>query len=275
MPAPTPQEPGASIVVPGVPNLRDVGGWATPHGPVARGLAYRSVAPVGLSERGRAALEALGVRTVFDLRTTRERQERPDDVPEGAAYVVADVLAGSQQSAPARMQDLLADPRLAQRFLGDGQAAAQFVTAYRDIVNLPSSLAAYHELFTALGRPEQGPVLFHCTTGKDRTGWAAAVLLLLLGVSEADVRQDYLLTNEQLLPALQTVFDRFEAAGGDPQILLPIFGVTEVYLDTALEAMTQRFGGVEQYVADGLGLGSRRLDALRASFLLGPPPLSA
>ena len=269
-----PPQPGASIAVPGVPNLRDVGGWATPHGPVARGLAYRSVAPVGLSEQGRAALEALGVRTVFDLRTTRERQERPDDVPEGAAYVVADVLADSQQSAPARMQDLLAEPRLAQRFLGDGQAAAQFVTAYRDVVDLPSSLAAYHALFSALGRREQGPVLFHCTTGKDRTGWAAAVLLLLLGVSEDDVRRDYLLTNEQLLPALQTVFDRFEAAGGDPQILLPIFGVRDEYLDTALESMTHRFGGVEQYVADGLGLGSQGLDALRASFL-GSPPLSA
>jgi len=134
-------------------------------------------------------------------------------------------------------------------------------------VTLPSARAAYGALFADLARAERRPALLHCTTGKDRAGWAAAALLLLLGVSDDDVMADYLLTNEQLLPAMQPLFDRFTAAGGDPDVLRSLLGARAEYLEAALEEMTARFGTIERYFEQGLGLDPERIAALRTALI--------
>ncbi|SOC47343.1 tyrosine phosphatase family protein [Rhizobium subbaraonis] len=76
----------------------------------------------------------------------------------------------------------MADPKSAARILGGGKAEAMFVRGYRDLVSLPSALEGYKMFFHTLADGALRPLLFHCTTGKDRTGWAAAVLLTVLGV---------------------------------------------------------------------------------------------
>jgi len=83
--------------------------------------------------------------------------------------------------------------------------------------------------------------VFHCTTGKDGTGWAAASTLLVLGVSTDDVFADYLLTNDQLLPTLQPLLDQFRSIGGDPELLMPVVGVQKEYLQTVLDEMHKRY----------------------------------
>jgi len=146
-----------------------------------------------------------------------------------------------------------------------GRGEAAFVDAYRELITLPSASNSYRQLFTELADPKHRPGLFHCTTGKDRTGWAAAALLLLVGVAEDDVMDDYLLTNAQLLPFLQPHFDHFAAAGGDPDVLLPVLGVEPKYLEASLGEMRTRYGTVEQYFADGLGIAAPTQSALRAA----------
>jgi len=118
-------------------------------------------------------------------------------------------------------------------------------------------------LVHAAGRP----ALYHCTTGKDRTGWATAALLLLLGVSRDDVMTEYLLTNEQLLPALQPTMDRFAAAGGDPAILEPLLGVRRGYLDASFAELDATHGTIEVYFTDALAVGPDVQKALRDSLL--------
>jgi protein-tyrosine phosphatase len=181
--------------------------------------------------------------------------------------VIVDVLADSSDAAPARLLEAIEDPAAAEAMLGGGKAERLFAHAYRQIVSLPSALAAYRVLFVDLGRPERRPALFHCTTGKDRTGWAAAAMLMLLGVSDEDVMRDYLLTNDQLLPRLQPLFDRFAAAGGDPTLLQPVLGVRREYLDASLDEMRGHYGSIERYFADGLGVDETAQDALRSAFI--------
>ena len=213
------------------------------------------------------AFLSLGVRTIYDLRTEAERAAEPDHVPAATEYVVVDVLADSSSAAPAQLLAVLSDPEAAREMLGDGKAAALFEHGYREIVHLPSALAGFRRFFTELGRDEHRPALFHCTTGKDRTGWAAAALLMLLRVPDDVVMQDYLITNQVLVPALQPVLDRFEAAGGDPRLLLPVIGVQREYLESALDDMRERFGTVEGYFAEGLGIDAAGQDALRVAFV--------
>lgn len=258
--------PGALIWIAGLPNLRDIGGWAAHSGRVRMGLLYRSVDLSRLGSEGLDAFADLGIRTVYDLRTGPERAAGPDRVPEGTQHVVADVLADAADAAPAQLVALLSDPDRAAAELGGGKAAAMFQHGYREIVSLPSALAAYRQLYTTLAQPENRPALIHCTTGKDRTGWGAAALLMLLGVSDEDVMRDYLLTNDGLLPALQPVFDQFRAAGGDPELLKPILGVQQRYLQAALEEMRARFGSIEGYFRDGLGIDADVQQTLRAAF---------
>lgn len=262
-------EPGAPIAIVGLPNLRDIGGWpALGGGRVRRGMAYRSVDLGRLDAAGDAALGGLGIRTVYDFRTAAERDQAPDRLPTGVRAVPLDVLADAEEaSAAASLPTVVAQPAIAQQMFGDGKAQALFAQSYRDIVGLPSALASYRGFFLGLSEAASRPALFHCTTGKDRTGWGAAALLMLLGVAEADVRRDYLLTNDELLPALKPIFDQFAAAGGDPDVLLPVLGVRAEYLDTALHEMRSRFGGIAGYFADGLGIDAAGQQALREAFI--------
>lgn len=252
----TPNTPGEAIHATSLPNLRDLGGWRTRSSGVVRpGMVYRSTGLDRLTPRDMEALSDLGIVSIFDLRTTAEAEARPDLVPPGASYVNLDVFADSSEAAVVHQFDLLTDPALAEEALGGGQVEQAFIQAYRDMVRLESARDSYRQLFLALSDTERLAGLFHCTTGKDRTGWAAAALLLLLGVAEEDVYREYLLTNEQLLPKLQPIFDDFEASGGDPDLLRPALGVQREYLQTSIDEMRSRYGTIENYFAEGLGLG--------------------
>jgi protein-tyrosine phosphatase len=92
-------------------------------------------------------------------------------------------------------------------------------------------------------------------------------MLMLCRVPPDDVTRDYLLTNEELVPARKPVFDRFAAAGGDPALLMPVLGVDRRYLDAGLDEMTGRFGGVEGYFAEGLGIDAAGQASLREAFV--------
>jgi Tyrosine phosphatase family len=95
---------------------------------------------------------------------------------------------------------------------------------------LPSAKQEFGKLFRSLGEKSELPAVFHCTTGKDRTGWAAAALLTLLGVPKDVAMQDYLRSNDYIIPTYQEIIDKFAAAGGEPEIPQAILGVKKEYL---------------------------------------------
>ena len=97
-----------------------------------------------------------------------------------------------------------------------------------------------------LERPD--PLLFHCTAGKDRTGLAAALVLFALGVSETDIWQDYLLTN-QLYKRNST-----GAIALSPDVLKIVWQVQESFLQASLEEIKSQYGDVQHYLSDQLGL---------------------
>lgn len=266
--------PGAGLGLVTAPNLRDVGGWPTRDGArVATGALYRSTDLSRLAGADVPAFAELGIRSVYDLRTTGERVAAPDVLPAGTDYHALDVLADSTMAVPASLMALLADPPAATAELSGQRVTALFDSAYREILGLPSARASYGALYADLAVAGRRPALVHCTTGKDRTGWAVAALLLLLGVSDEDVMAEYLLTNDLLLPALQPMFEQFAAAGGDPAVLVPVFGVDPAYLAAALDEMNSRFGSIEDYFSTGLGLDSRTIDVLRQGFTTTAPAI--
>lgn len=212
----------------------------------------------------------LGIKTVYDLRTAAERSAAPDPQLDGVDSYALDVLADSATALPANLATVIDDQdAIAQigEALGGGRASEMMVDTYRQIISLPSALASYRSLFEGLAGGYPSPSLFHCTTGKDRTGWAAAALLSILGVDRFDIYRDYLLTNEQLIPALHPVFAKFEAAGGDPDVLRHVLGVDRSYLDAAFDEMDKRYTDIEGYFVDGLKLEEGTITSLKEQLL--------
>jgi protein-tyrosine phosphatase len=231
------------------------------------GVAYRSNRLNPISPADMAKIAALGLKNDFDLRTADERSARPDQLPPGVNSVWLDVLADVKRDSAAALRELITKPVEANKVLGGGKSEMLLIKVYRAFITLPSANAAYHQLFVALGTPSGVPALFHCSAGKDRTGWGAAALLMLLGVPEQKVYEDYLRSNEYILPADQKFIDQFIAAGGEASIPHDLVGVKEAYLRASFDEMHAKYGTIEGYFADGLGIDAAGQQRLRDRFL--------
>ncbi|MFJ3923855.1 tyrosine-protein phosphatase [Streptomyces sp. NPDC090022] len=255
-----------------VANLRDLGGTVLADGrTVRRGLVLRSGQLDRLDLGADPAVAALGLRTIIDFRTDGERAAHPDRVPDGARALVRDVLAdkmnASRVPVATQLKDLLSDPVTAERELGGGRVQALFTETYRSFVHSASGRAAYRTLLTELAAPDAGPLLFHCTAGKDRTGWGATVVLALLGADEKTLMAEYLSVNPAVRQAYAPMIEGFTAAGGNPDIALALIGVFPEYLEAALDEVATRYGSMETYVREGLGVADGTVDALRARLI--------
>lgn len=251
-----------------LPNFRDLGGLAAADGRrVVENTIFRSVELGRLSEDDRETLDGVGLRTIVDLRTTAERSSEPDVLPDGAEETHLDILAGMQagthSAGPEQLGELFKDPQKASQLLGGGVAEQMLSGAYVNLVKLPSALDGYRQFLRLLDGEQTTPLLFHCTTGKDRTGWAAAITLTLLGVARDDVISDYLRTNDELLPALKMIFDKFAAGGGDPDLLRPVLGVERSYIELAFSTVDETYGSFDSYLTGGLGVD----DAMRTRLI--------
>ncbi len=261
---------GATLDIPSLPNLRDLGGHRTADGRIVRtGLVYRSDQPSPMTAEDVERLATLGLRTVFDLRGADEAADRPDQLPEGVERVPLDVLADMSRTGPVLLGQLLESVALANEVLGDGKVDRHFDGAYRGFVTFASARRAYRELFLGLSDPARLPALFHCLTGKDRTGWAAAALLALLDVPHEVIVSDYLRSNEFTLPRYSTAIDAFVAAGGDRSIPQAVFGVKAQYLEKAFDEVAKRHGTIEAYFEQGLGIDRQGQERLREILLAG------
>lgn len=261
---------GHALQLSAATNLRDLGGYRTADGrTVARELVFRSDVFSPLTEHDIANLARVNLKTVYDLRTVPEVKAQPDQLPPHVSIVSLNVLADAQSAAPAQLEALLHDPKRATATLGGGKVEAHFADGYREFVSLPSAKQAYRALYLALTERSNLPAAFHCTTGKDRTGWAAAALLTLLGVPKDIVTADYLRSNDNLLSYYKSTIDHFAQAGGDPAIPIAILGVKREYLEASFSEMQTRHQTIENYFAEALGMDGISQQRLKDVLLQG------
>lgn len=260
--------PDRRVTLPTAANMRDLGGLPAGNRLVATGQLFRSASLSHLAHADQSRFASLGITTVFDLRTESERTQDPDRLPETAASVHLDVLADDAEATAAGLAVFDGDPHELVESLADGGGLALMEDSYRKIVSLDSARRSYHTFITSLVDPRRaGAALFHCTTGKDRTGWAAVLVLRMLGVDEGEVTADYLETNTDLLPALGPIFSKAGADGIPRDLLTPVLGVRIEYLEAADQEVQSQYGSFEKYVSEGLGVERSTVEALRNRFL--------
>jgi protein-tyrosine phosphatase len=259
---------GPSLAITSVPNLRDIGGYRTRGGGrVRHATLYRSSALNRIHGDDLVAFGRLGISTVYDLRTEAERASAPDRLPPGTGYVVADVIGATEHGSHAELMSVISNPDTARALLGDGRNVGIWTAHYREFVALDAARAAYGRLFAGISTAAGRPALVHCSTGKDRTGWAVAALLMLLDVPDDLVMQDFLASAAYIRSLVQELFDRFGSRGGDPELLRPIFDVLPGYLEASRGEVRRLFGSIEGYFAAGLGIDAESQAALVRAFV--------
>ncbi|TDQ48217.1 protein-tyrosine phosphatase [Actinorugispora endophytica] len=247
------------------PNFRDLAGSTAGGGArVRRGLLYRADSLARLDDDDFTILSGLGLRQVVDLRTVFERERGVDRVPDGAEYVVLDVQRN--HSTGADLAAILSDPDRARAVLADDGAERFMLEVNRMLVGTRDACAAYRKL---VERAAYGPLplVFHCSAGKDRTGWGAALLLGLLGVPKDDVLEDYLASNARLGGLMDWIMELVGGQGLDPATVRPMIEVRPEYLEAAYAEIDSVYGGFDGYVAEGLRLDPATVDALRERLL--------
>ncbi|MFG3225219.1 tyrosine-protein phosphatase [Kitasatospora sp. NPDC048194] len=266
---------GRSLGLRGALNARDLGGYRTADGRAVRGGAVlRSDGLNHLTADDLGPLGALGLRRVVDLRSAEEvREAGPDRLPEGVILHHAPLWA-VDFDIHLTLRTALADrsARKQRALLGDGRAAAMMTGLYRWFVTDAGARESFAALLRLLAAPDGVPLLFHCSAGKDRTGWAAALVLTALGVDRETVLADYLLTNERSAPAVARVLEELGSRGlmREPELLLPVFRADRGYLDAAFAEVEAGWSGFDAFWREGLGLDDEVSDGLRANLLDGP-----
>ncbi|MCD4533250.1 tyrosine-protein phosphatase [Nocardioides sp. cx-169] len=238
-------------------NFRDVAGpgYATTDGrAVRRGVLYRSN-ELTLTDEDAEALSRLGITTIFDLRDAHEVEAHPDAPVPGATW---------------RHVEVRGIPMDAVVTLGTReQGLAVMREVYRGFVEKPGGREAFRVLLHEIASGD-APQLFHCTAGKDRTGWAAALLLHIAGVDADTILQDYLATNT-IASATRTKYLAMvrEHLGEDKVDVYEAVMVADgAYLQVAYDAADAAYGSLDGYLADGLGLARDTLAALRARLVV-------
>ena len=249
-------------------NARDLGGYPTADGRrVRRGLLYRASALHRLTEADVEAVRGLRLACLIDLRHPAEVEligaNRLPTPPPGR--VLALPLLDPEHDIFGRIASALARGSGAPA-LPPGGTAGAMVDLYRWFVTagLPREVCA--AALRLIASPDGLPLMFHCTAGKDRTGWLAALVLSVLGVDRELIVDDYLRTNELNAEATAFLLSRYADKVADPGPIAPLFEARREYLEAAF-AEVDRLGGMDAFVRDGLGLSEAVLADLRTNLL--------
>jgi protein-tyrosine phosphatase len=246
-------------------NFRDFGGWETTEGAkVVRGKLWRSAAFSDASDTDIARLNDMQVRFLVDLRRPEERRHEPNKWPGETTRVFVNDEGAEGVALPPHLVALL------QSDLSPKSTYDYMMSLYQEIPFDPRLIKLYRDWFTELG--EGGSGVIHCAAGKDRTGIGCALTLMTLGVDEETVFADYEFTNaavdlEKRMPKIQERMEERLARKLDPAALRPMLGVEVDYLRNALDAIEAKYGSVEAYMRDVLGVGDAERAALRQQLL--------
>lgn len=265
-----------ALLVTGIENARQLGGYETADGRhVKRDVLLRTAKLSDAPPEELAALKDiyhLGV--VVDFRTLAEREGAPDPEIDGVDNIVLDVLdEGSRTGAGAAIAGIYenggAEP--AEVMLNIIRSGCVSERMYADMAFDPAAEKGFRDFFRILlENGGQKAVLWHCSGGKDRTGAAAVLLLLALGVNKETALRDFELTNEFLREKIAYMESRAAELTDDPEEIAwvkDLTGVNRKYMEKLLDTLEEKYGSQERYLTEGLGLDRAELEQLREMYL--------
>lgn len=231
-------------------NFRDLGGYKTKFQTrVKKGFFFRSKKLNDFTQEELNGLQANNVKKVFDFRSLHEVERDPDPMLFGVDYVHYPSIVypdGSQIDF---------SPKGLEEHHAFYDKAHNRTFTEKVYGNLPFS-PAYKEMIDCI-QMGQTPILFHCTAGKDRTGIAAMIILMILGVDIETIVDDYMLSNTFLQEEIQSFMQRRLPQEYDEelyQMLLAYPGVSEANIRYSISKIMEKYASVEAYIEDVFGI---------------------
>lgn len=247
----------------GTPNFRDLGGYETECGSRLKwGKLYRSGKLSGLTETDAGYVHRLGLTLICDFRQALEQELEPSLLhPEHAPELAS--LAVTPGSSHSFIENLH------QGIIAVDDAAGFMQEINRDFV--VNQLPQYAEMFQLILKGGE-PVLIHCASGKDRTGFGAALILDVLGVEEDAIVEDYLLTNKYLpveeeIGKLSGQFRDETGATVSDEVLRPMFELRPEYIRACFDEIRRRYESKEHFYESALNLDADRVRDLKDKYL--------
>ncbi|GAB4584104.1 tyrosine-protein phosphatase [Nocardia sp. IFM 10818] len=253
------------------PNAGDIGGVAAFAGTIKNGLVYRTDALDKLTDADQQKLITYGVTKIIDFRSPTERAANPNKVPASIPTQLLPVydpnndfytfIGGIITGGHDKQQEMLGNGKAAQimkdyykLFVTDATMRDQFGTALREIAGA------------------SGPVLYHCTAGKDRTGWMTAILMNILGTDQFTIFDNFLESNDRLAASNKATLDALEKQGliKDRSLFEPLLGVQREFLQASFGQAAMSYGSMERFISDGLGIDRATIDTLRDKLIQRP-----
>lgn len=248
----------------GAHNFRDLGGYRTADGKTVKwGVLYRSDDLADLTDDDLLFMERLGLAQVVDLRSPFEKAEDPDRLPDSVRYV--ELPVDVEGTAVKEMFEAIVSGNTGNLDLDN-----ILVDANRAFVT--DTLEPFRSYVHSLLDPQNLPSVAHCTGGKDRAGFTAAVTLLALGVPREQIVHDFMLTNtytEEQIEKYMWMIRFGSLFRTDPEEVRPLLGVEQRYIDAAFDAMEAEYGSLDNFVREGLQLDDGQLAKLRKNLLEG------
>jgi len=247
-----------------IENFRDFGDYAAGERRLKRGRLFRAAHQSEATEADLAAMQALGLEVIVDLRRPNERERSPSRRWQGFDGLVIENDLGNAEEDPWHV--FIRNSDLSAKAFTD-----YMVAYYQDAPFVDRHVDLYSRYFQALSETD-GAVLIHCAAGKDRTGILAALTHHLAGVSEDDLVADFLLTNdaerfERRAPQFADVVQEMTGRRPTPDAVITALGVEAHYLETAFGAIHARHGSLDAYLEDVLGVDAARREAIAHKIL--------
>ncbi|WP_422353985.1 tyrosine-protein phosphatase [Roseivirga pacifica] len=244
-------------------NIRDIGGLFTKDGYQLKwGKVFRADELASLNKEDFKLLAPLQIQTIIDFRTSAEIEEKPDTWPDLASidHVELSIMTDTIADKSEWLEKLKSD-----NFNGDSllyMANRGFVEEFSD---------KYKQFFEMLlGGEMEYPVMYHCTGGKDRTGFATFLILLALGVDEQTAIDEYLMTNYYTHGKNEDMLKMAAAFYGiDPVKLRSLAGVKKEFIQGALDAISDHYGTVDNFLCEALNVCEAEKEQLKTMLLYG------
>ncbi len=249
-------------------NTRDVGGLKTiDEKHIVPGKLIRSGDLYHISRHDERVLrEEYHLTKVIDLRSSREAERRPDVIMSGVEYYHIPIFDEEDHSGP-----LFGDIEEALN-PGNVWTEEQLAAAYENIVKDLYSVKQLARFVDVLLKAEKGAVLWHGSTGKDRTGVATAIVLAILGVPRYTIMEDFLRSNNCMEEDMKHMYRLLESRQEDTRVqeqnLEFYYRVQENCLNRMFRAIDWKYGSIYQFFRRELFLGPKKVDELRERYLL-------
>ena len=258
----------------GTNNCRELGGYVNKQGKVIKyHKLLRSDRLNALTDTDIACLVDYGLKTIVDFRGAGESEQTQNRIIPETEYISLPVHEESRQGNPLSEQEML------QIFVeaSKGDAADTNVDlhmkkSYRNMVTDPHAQAAFRKFFHLLitHEKEKGALLFHCAMGKDRTGFASALILYALGCSKETVLKDYLLTNASVEDRIDQIKEGLKQKGASDETAAVVYNlmlVKQSYMESAFEEICQLHGSIDAYLEQVIGLREQEIGILSSLYL--------